>query len=480
MRGRMSFLMKGIYFIIILVVISIVINQIVSMNLISFKEWESINLRERSRNILETLSGNKNCLAYEELGSIEGKDVLLSSHRIIDVNKLERFSSDFTDLQPDCARDFNFGYRVKVKTFPVDLSTSAPEPIEIPETVFEDVLNETDGKNVVFLADVTGSMKHGAGECSDYSPENTKLCCIKKFLTGFIDEMRSGSNISLIEYSSRDIKEIFDFTTLNDTNRNYLKNKITPLDASGGTPMCEALKTGFEKAKEKLDGEKPKIVLLTDGCENSGCKCGPPSSTVEVAEDYAGTGISVYTIGFGAGPDTGYCNYPICLGPLNDTAEATNGEFFKAITCEELVGPPEIPEAIKVEMGVDIWTFGDGEFSEDKALEEKISVSIPVVVSYDQSTFLPGMMSITLVNGQLEKLTGFIEETCFTEKDSVLNLYLNYPVRREENKICMEFESGKKCQKLACKKTIEFHEIERPGNYRFYSRHEDEILKILV
>jgi len=71
MKARSSFFMKGIYFIIVLVIIAIVINQIVSMNLISVKEWESINLRDKSSNILETLTGNKNCLAYEEAGSIE-------------------------------------------------------------------------------------------------------------------------------------------------------------------------------------------------------------------------------------------------------------------------------------------------------------------------------------------------------------------------------------------------------------------------
>lgn len=260
MKARTSFLMKGIYFIIILVVISIVINQIVSMNLISVKEWESINLRDRSINILETLTGNKNCLAYEEPGSIEGEDILLSSHKIIDGSKLERFSSDFADFEPDCARDFNFGYRVKVKTFPVNIS-----------------------------------------------------------------------------------------------------------------------------------------------------------------------------------------------------------------------------EPINVEIESDIWTFGDKEFSEDETLEEKIGVSIPVVIRYDQSTFLPGTMRITLVNGKLERLIGFIEETCFTEKESVLTLYLNYPVRlRNGNKMCMEFKSGEKCQKLACEKTIIFDGIERPGNYKLYSRHENGVLKILV
>lgn len=259
MKARTSFLMKGIYFIIILVIISIVINRIVSMNLMSVKEWVSINLRDKSRNILETLTGNKNCLAYEEPGRVEGKNILLNSHSIIDVNKLERFSSDFVDLEPDCVRDFNFGYRVEVKTFPVDIS-----------------------------------------------------------------------------------------------------------------------------------------------------------------------------------------------------------------------------EPINVEIESDIWTFGDREFSEDEALEEKISVSIPVVVSYDQSTFLPGTMRITLVKGELEELIGFIEETCFTERESVLTLYLNYPVNLNGNKICMGFKSGEKCQKLACGKTIIFDGVERPGNYKFYSRHENGVLRILV
>jgi len=332
-------------------------------------------------------------------------------------------------------------------------------------------------KNVLFLVDVSGSMQDSAGECSEYMFEGSKLCCVKKFLNGFIDEMKDGSNVSVFVYSTTNFELLFDFTTLNETNREELKDKIIPLEAYGGTPMCRALEEGFKKAEEKMDEGKPEIVLLTDGCENSGCSCEEGSSVI-VAGDY--TGIPVHTIGFGQGLDKGPCSPPVCIGPLQEVADITGGEFFRAKTCGELI-ETEIPEPIEVEMEADVWTFGDREFSEDEALKEKIRVSIPVVVRYNQSTFLPGTMSITLVNGELEKLVGFIEETCFTEKELVLTLYLNYPVSlKDENKICMEFKSGDKCQKLACEKTIEFHEIERPGKYKFYSRHEKGVLKILV
>jgi len=118
-----SFFIKGIYLILILIIIAFVINQITSLHLSSTEQQKDIELIEKSNNILETLAGNKNCLAYEEPGRVEGKYVELAIHRVIDKDKLDYFSDNYFDVEPDCAKDFTYGYRVEVETLPVNIST---------------------------------------------------------------------------------------------------------------------------------------------------------------------------------------------------------------------------------------------------------------------------------------------------------------------------------------------------------------------
>ncbi|MDI6807014.1 MAG: VWA domain-containing protein [Candidatus Aenigmarchaeota archaeon] len=479
MKAQMSFLIKGIYLILILIVIAIVINQITSLNLITAAQIKSLELGSEAGDILEMLTGYERCLAYKELATIEGSEFNLSLHRVIDVNKLEKFADQFTDIQPDCARDFRFGYRARAKTFPLNITT-----LKIARVggVYKEVLPLIDGKKVIFVMDVTGSMRGGCGEYE--GKPVTKIECVKIFLNNFIDEMSNESQVALLAYSTYYSCPgwgwIFPFTVLDGAARDELKNKVDPLPASGGTPMCNGLEEAFKYGE--VNGAEA-IVLLTDGCENAcNCRCGPPSSTVEVAKNYAYTGIPVHTIGFSAHEDEGYCDTVICVGPLNDTANITGGRYFRAKTCGELISHAE--EALNIEIEPKEWEFGDMVFSKSEALREQISVSMPIIVYINSSTFLPGLIEVSLVDGELEQFIGLLEQSCLTERDLSSTLPLSYPVNLEiinnKNHICMQFRDGKECQRLACNKVIEFEGIKSPGNYEIAFQNIDGVLKVIV
>gem|GEM_PF-2458723 len=462
----MSILVKGIYLILILIAIAIVMNRITSIQLTSSQQEMVLRQRTKADSILQTLAGNVNCLAYEEKGNLEGSILELSSHRLLDKKKLDDFSSQFSDIQPSCARDFSSGYRVRVETLPVNVSSIEKST---KGGVFWDILPLINGKKVVFVLDVSGSMSDPGGKCDVDVMKDTKICCLKLFMYGFIDEMSEDSKIAVFPFGDENgcnPQLLFPFTKLDGTStREDLKNKISFLSPYDGTPMSSGLQKGFEYA---LANGGEAIVLLTDGQENI---CRPPTS-IDIANNYKHTGIPVYTVAYGSEAD---------VKVLQEVASITGGMFFDARTCEELVSKPkEKVEAIIPPM---VWEFGDVEFSEKEALKSTISVSIPVDVFVDESTRIPGKMSITLVNGELEEFRGFIDKSCLTGKDFQDSFSFHYPISLDqtasEKKLCLEISGRKVCQKLACQKTIDFSSL-TPGSYRIYSKNEDNVLKVIV
>lgn len=269
MKGESKFFTKAIYLIIVLLVISLIINRIVSLNLMSSEEKEGLKFAERASDILEILISSDKCLSYKESGKVENNHIKLASHKILDKNKLDEFQIKYSDIEPDCSIDFDYSYRVKVITFPVNIFTIA----------------------------------------------------------------------------------------------------------SGGAK-----------------------------------------------------------------------------------------------------------ETINVKINSQKWEFGTMIFSEGEAFEKNMTISIPVVVYYDLSKILPGVMSINLVSGEMERMIGFIEDACLTEGSSSIKLFLHYPTYIEildkKSYLCMNFNSGKKCQKLNCEKIIDFEAVQSPGSYNFISFSDKNKLKI--
>ncbi len=463
-----SFVLKALYLILAVVIVSLFVNRIVFTHSSSFETTQTQRLVDTATDILEKLVGNSECLAYVENATVNGQKAELEAHFVVDKNKLESFSSKFYDAQPDCAKSFDYGYRVEIKE--VNANFSFFETIEEVGGVFKKVLKIIDGKSVLFVIDVSGSMSNPGGKfCED---RVAKYQCVSLFLlgkepdnavnichdVGFIPLMSPDSEVALMTYTSQGsncyIDMVVEKTKLDgeEKRRQIVSKVLRNLRPKWGTPLIVALKHALEYAsKNNMDT----IVLLTDGYDNSHRSdyCGEGKVTVEtLSKRYGKYGITVHTIGFGHADES----------LLRKIAKEFHGEFFNARSCEELIS---IIKKKKEEVYTPkSWLFGDKQFSFGESLKQKVTTIVPVVVRYNDTFSMMAKAKITLVAGELETLRGFVDSICRTSKQSWLNITLHNKVFSEGSKICMSNGKTKVCQKAECE--IKMKSIEVPGFYR--------------
>jgi len=135
--------MKGIYLIIVFVVVSLVVNRIASLFLVSEKETREARIMEDAMKIGKMLL-SKDCLGYGEKARLEGKEYELAYHNVIDVNKLNAMKASYYDKEPECAISYEYGYRVKVEKIPLSLNIYSET--QATGGVTKKVLEKIDGK----------------------------------------------------------------------------------------------------------------------------------------------------------------------------------------------------------------------------------------------------------------------------------------------------------------------------------------------
>jgi len=101
-----------------------------------------------------------------------------------------------------------------------------------------------------------------------------------------------------------------------------------------------------------------------------------------------------------------------------------------------------------------VWNFGAGGFSSGKSLNNEVNFWIPVAIRYSENDIRLGKMDIRLVDGELEKLAGFLDWSCKMGQinrmtSSSTDIKTSYPAayNSQENKICV----GESCRKLQCR-----------------------------
>jgi hypothetical protein len=285
-------------------------------------------------------------------------------------------------------------------------------------------------------------------ECGTYNGQPTKkIDCLEIFLKTFIDRLDSKSQIALYTYPEK--RWYFQMTSL-EGNKDTLKNSIT-LAANGGTPMCSALNEAFSYSSQtSID----RIILLTDGCENSEeCWIGDSLKSVQNNLD---KNIPIHTIAFGE--DVEKCTYL-----LRDIANITDGVYYRAKTCEDLTGKTPQYSINQVQKN---WTFGVTQFSPEKAKYNEQTVTLPVTIRYDSKNYLGGAIYMKAVSGQLEKIASSINRICLEGRDQKLTLQMkvSYPLKYSAGKLCINSEGGI-CKTIDCPVPVDFKEITTSGNY---------------
>jgi Mg-chelatase subunit ChlD/ribosomal protein L40E len=147
---------------------------------------------------------------------------------------------------------------------------------------------EQRGSDIVLVLDRSGSMNHVLvrGESKDIS----KIDLAKDASSKFVNMLSENDRIALITFSGNAELKV---ELTND--RVKVINNINSLTAQGSTAMGDAMRLALNVLK-KSSSERKVIVLLTDGCHNSGRET--PEAVLRDAKEMK---IPIFTIGIGTG-----------------------------------------------------------------------------------------------------------------------------------------------------------------------------------
>ncbi|MCL2468010.1 MAG: VWA domain-containing protein, partial [Micrococcales bacterium] len=144
----------------------------------------------------------------------------------------------------------------------------------------------TEGNNIVFLLDVSGSMD---------SPD--KLPLLKDSFSLLVDGLGPKDVVSIVTYAGSD-RVVADSVRGSDHGR--IKAILGDLTAGGTTAGAKGLTTAYELARKNfITGGNNRVILATDGDFNVG-----PSSDAEMLsliEEQRGSGVYISVLGFGMG-----------------------------------------------------------------------------------------------------------------------------------------------------------------------------------
>jgi hypothetical protein len=459
MKAQTSFLMKGIYLILVLVTIAIVLNQIVGLNLQTKNEEKNLDVQRTANNILETLVGSSNCLAYEETSEVGEKTVPLSTHRVIDKNKLESFTKKYSDVEPECARDYKYRFSVEVEKYNLTRIFERKYP-QIPFP---------GNRDIVLIFDNSGSMKGG------------KLDTARAAALKMIDCADSTDRLAVVIFGDGqgdsyvcDAIQKTKLTFLDNESKSYFTGVLSTVQAFFGTPLEKSLKKAVEVLeKESTDpGRSKMIILMTDGGENccngcESCKCGKTYECVNYCKDslcnnvekIVPKGIPVFPIGFLVDA--------LAEKALKCVASKTNGIYFPATESELAKIFCEIGGGEILKENVERWSFGVQDHSYSDALKSSVSISTGVPIRYGETKVQPGLVTIIVYDGELERLTGLVDNVCSTGIEMSEDMILSYATYTKtvgnKNLICMN--SGKEfCSVFSCKRDVEMPDL-APGHY---------------
>jgi Ca-activated chloride channel homolog len=144
----------------------------------------------------------------------------------------------------------------------------------------------TDGMNLVFLIDVSGSM---------YTAD--KLPLLKNALYLLIEQLRPVDRISIVVYAgaARIVLEGGD-----STEKEAITNAIDSLQSGGSTAGGAGIELAYEvAARNFIENGNNRIILATDGDFNIGMSS--TSAMIELIAEKRETGVFLSVLGFGTG-----------------------------------------------------------------------------------------------------------------------------------------------------------------------------------
>ena len=129
----------------------------------------------------------------------------------------------------------------------------------------------------------------------------------------------------------------------------------------------------------------------------------------------------------------------------------------------------EIGKLVSINTSIKTWGIGFSAgmnvFSPEIARKNEITISIPIIIWYNETYHPEGMLYLHAVRGELELIYGIIQHICDEvkkgeKKEIKRKIEISAPIRLEGNKICML----NNCKKLDCKVGVKLPVLEK-GEY---------------
>lgn len=209
--------------------------------------------------------------------------------------------------------------------------------ISRPQWVGEPTALPTTGRDLMLAVDISGSMRQEDMQLNGKTV--TRLDAVKQVVGEFVHR-RQGDRLGLILFGTQAYLQApltFDLASVEQ-----LLRESRPGMAGGKTAVGNAIALAVKRLRERETGERV-LVLLTDGANNVNDIT--PERATSIAAEYD---ITIYTVGVGAeemrmpgifgsfGSRTINPSADLDEQSLNDIAEQTGGQYFRARNPEEL------------------------------------------------------------------------------------------------------------------------------------------------
>lgn len=177
---------------------------------------------------------------------------------------------------------------------------------------YEPELDSDNGRNLVFLLDVSGSMNQA-----------NKLPLLKRSLTMLTNQLNEKDSVSIVVYAGAS-GVVLEPTKGN--NKIAITAALNKLSAGGSTNGASGIQLAYQLAEQAyVDKGVNRVILATDGDFNVGMT--NQDALIELIEAKREKGIALTTLGFGQG------NYNDYL--MEQLADAGNGNYAYIDTINE-------------------------------------------------------------------------------------------------------------------------------------------------
>lgn len=132
MKGQLSYIIKPMSLLMIILLLVFLYMSINSATSNEKKTQKNLDLVNSATNTLLILANSRDCVAYKS--SIT--DGLYAN--VVDVEKLKEFSEKYAKVEPECARSYDFGWRVKINEIDRDNPENFVETWSFGAYQFED------------------------------------------------------------------------------------------------------------------------------------------------------------------------------------------------------------------------------------------------------------------------------------------------------------------------------------------------------